>query len=88
MFFPLPQVTTRTTSLTSVPHASFALRFSDLVDIEAFTREDEEQRAGRTMDWIGARISSRCARWVDMVESQAIDGKEAYWRDRTPWWEE
>lgn len=82
-FSPLPQVTTRTTALTTVPHASFALRFSDLTEIEAACREDEEQRATRTIDWIGDRISKRCAKWVDdfeMMNDQDVA--------RTPWWDE
>ncbi|KNZ75648.1 hypothetical protein J132_02422 [Termitomyces sp. J132] len=76
-FSPLPQVTTRTTSLVSVPHASFALRFSDLLDIEAACAEAEEQRAVRTIDWIGARINKRCAKWTDDTDSH-----------RSPWWDE
>ncbi|KAI0778588.1 ER-golgi trafficking TRAPP I complex 85 kDa subunit-domain-containing protein [Trametes elegans] len=87
-FSPLPQITTRTTSLTSVPHSAFALRFSDVVEIENAVHEDEEQRAGRTMDWVGSRISQRCHRWVDMMESSTIEGGAKIWRDRTPWWEE
>lgn len=77
------QVTTRTTALTTVPHTSFALRFSDLVEIEVACREDEEQRATRAIDWIGERISKRCAKWVD-------DFEKTHDRDaaRTPWWDE
>ncbi|KAI0800868.1 ER-golgi trafficking TRAPP I complex 85 kDa subunit-domain-containing protein [Fomes fomentarius] len=86
-FSPLPQVMTRTTSLTSVPHASFALRFSDVAEIENAVHEDEEQRAGRTMDWIGSRISQRCERWMDMLETDTKEGGKM-WRTRTPWWEE
>ncbi|KAF5375128.1 hypothetical protein D9758_000414 [Tetrapyrgos nigripes] len=82
-FSPLPQVTTRTTSLTSVPHASFALRFSNLPDIEAACREDEEQRAIRTIDWITARINRRCALWVE--ELNKLGDKPI---PRIPWWEE
>ncbi|PFH54797.1 hypothetical protein AMATHDRAFT_135105 [Amanita thiersii Skay4041] len=82
-FSPLPQVTTRTTTLTSVPHASFALRFSDLLDIETACREDEEQRAVRTIDWITARINSRCAKWIDDVQN--VPDKDNL---RTPWWDE
>ncbi|KAH7928488.1 hypothetical protein BV22DRAFT_1082749 [Leucogyrophana mollusca] len=82
-FSPLPQVTTRTTSLTSVPHASFALRFSDLSEIEAASREDEEQRAVRTIDWIGERINKRCNKWVEDLEK--IPDRDAA---RTPWWDE
>ncbi|KAH9950452.1 ER-golgi trafficking TRAPP I complex 85 kDa subunit-domain-containing protein [Amylocystis lapponica] len=92
-FAPLSQVTTRTTALTSVPHSSFAIRFSDLAEIEAATHEDEEQRAGRIMDWIGARIAQRCARWADILEAKGTggndsSGKDNVWKDRTPWWEE
>ncbi|KAG2369466.1 ER-golgi trafficking TRAPP I complex 85 kDa subunit-domain-containing protein [Suillus spraguei] len=82
-FSPLPQVTTRTTTLTTVPHASFALRFSDLKEIEAACREDEELRATRTIDWIGDRISKRCAKWVDDFEK--MDDRDVA---RTPWWDE
>ncbi|KAG2075048.1 hypothetical protein BDR04DRAFT_1006461 [Suillus decipiens] len=82
-FSPLPQVTTRTTTLTTVPHASFALRFSDLKEIETACREDEEQRATRTIDWIGDRISKRCAKWVDDFEK--MNDRDVV---RTPWWDE
>ncbi|KAJ3897847.1 hypothetical protein F5879DRAFT_1072801 [Lentinula edodes] len=65
-------VTARTTSLTSVPHKAFALRFSDLSEIEAACREDEEERAVRTLDWIGLRINSRSAQWVDDMDKMEI----------------
>lgn len=86
-------VTTRTTSLTPVPLASFALRFSDLGEIEDGCREDEEQRAGRTIDWISARISSRCAKWLEdweRVEAAAAQNERANSNlpVRTPWWNE
>lgn len=85
----LPIVTARTTSLTSVSLPSFALRFSDIAEVEAATHEDEEQRSLRTMDWIGSRISARCSRWVEMVEAHAASGNPNNpWKDRTPWWEE
>ncbi|KAI0068320.1 hypothetical protein BV25DRAFT_1793504 [Artomyces pyxidatus] len=89
-FSPLPQVTTRTTTLTPVPHASFALRFSNLVEIEEGCREDEEQRAARTIDWISARISRRCAKWVEDWErvGAAAAEKEGAANLRTPWWDE
>ncbi|EKM61151.1 uncharacterized protein PHACADRAFT_190295 [Phanerochaete carnosa HHB-10118-sp] len=77
-------VTTRTTTLNSVPHASFALRFSELPDVESSLHEDEEQRAGRTLDWIGSRVGARSARWVEMVEKKGRD--DSSWR--TPWWDE
>lgn len=76
-------VTTRTTTLISVPHSSFALRFSDLTEIEAACREDEEQRAARTLDWIAGRIHQRSPKWVDDV--QKLPEKDDY---RTPWWDE
>ncbi|KAF7306800.1 hypothetical protein MIND_00471700 [Mycena indigotica] len=82
-FSPLPQVTTRTTSLTSVPHSSFGLRFSSLTEIETACREDDEQRADRTLDWIGARISNRCGRWLQEIER--LGEKDV---PRTPWWDE
>ncbi|KAL0579376.1 hypothetical protein V5O48_002652 [Marasmius crinis-equi] len=81
-FSPFPQVTTRTTTLNSVPHSSFALRFSDLEQVEAACKEDEEQRAARTLDWIGNRLSQRCGRWVEDLEKL---GDSAV---RMPWWEE
>ncbi|KAJ7038336.1 ER-golgi trafficking TRAPP I complex 85 kDa subunit-domain-containing protein [Mycena alexandri] len=82
-FSPLPQVTTRTTSLTSVPHTSFGLRFSSLSEIESACREDEQQRAERTLDWIGARIGNRCAKWLQDLEK--LGDKDS---GRTPWWDE
>ena len=83
-------VTTRTTSLTSVPHATFALRFSDLEQIENAAREDEERRSARTIDWISARISAKAAEWVKTTEAQGSGGSggKGIWQDRTPWWEE
>ncbi|KJA29295.1 hypothetical protein HYPSUDRAFT_176107 [Hypholoma sublateritium FD-334 SS-4] len=82
-FSPLPQVTTRTTTLVSTPHTSFHLRFSDLIEVEEACREDEEQRAIRTIDWMTARIGKRCAKWVQDVELSG--DKETL---RTPWWDE
>ncbi|KAF8913001.1 ER-golgi trafficking TRAPP I complex 85 kDa subunit-domain-containing protein [Gymnopilus junonius] len=82
-FSPLPQVTTRTTSLVSVPHASFSLRFSDLQEVEEACREDDDQRAIRTIDWMTARIGKRCAKWVQDME--AVGERDVI---RTPWWDE
>jgi trafficking protein particle complex subunit 8 len=76
-------VTTRTAALTSVPHSAFALRFSNLTEIEHACREDEEQRAGRTIDWIGERISHRCGKWIEDTEKQTETDSR-----RTPWWDE
>lgn len=83
-------VTTRTTSLTPVPLTAFALRFSDLAEIEQGCREDEEERAGRAIDWISARISSRCAKWIEdweHMQAAATENDIAY-KSRTPWWNE
>ncbi|EFI28666.1 hypothetical protein CC1G_13692 [Coprinopsis cinerea okayama7 len=87
-FSPLPQVTTRTASLVPVPHSSFALRFSDLAEVEEACREPEEQRAIRTLDWISARITKRCEKWVQDVEERGEKevGKDG--RVRSPWWDE
>lgn len=76
--------------MSPVPHESFALRFSDLQEIEAACREDEEQRAGRTIDWISARVSRRCSKWVDDWENTGPPAaeKETDMKYRTPWWEE
>ncbi|TFK77235.1 hypothetical protein BDN72DRAFT_755266 [Pluteus cervinus] len=82
-FSPLSQVTTRTTSLASVTHPSFSLRFSELPDIEDACREDDEQRAVRTLEWIGSRIQRRCAKWAEDMEK--IAEREI---PRTPWWDE
>ncbi|KAH6916862.1 ER-golgi trafficking TRAPP I complex 85 kDa subunit-domain-containing protein [Coprinopsis sp. MPI-PUGE-AT-0042] len=84
-FSPLPQVTTRTTSLVSVPHSSFALRFSDLSEIEEACREPEEQRAARTLDWMAVRITKRCEKWVQDIEEKGEPREE---RIRSPWWDE
>jgi hypothetical protein len=83
-------VTTRTTTLTPISHASFALRFSDLVEIEAGCREPEEQRAERTIDWIGTRIAQKAAHWLADWDASDAAARE---RDgdptvRTPWWED
>ena len=70
-----------------MPLASFALRFSELAEIEEGCREDEEQRAGRTIDWISARISSRCVKWLEdweRMEAAAAEKDKASLR--TPWW--
>ena len=76
-------MTTRTTSLVSIPHSSFFLRFSDLKEVETACQEDEEQRAVRTIDWISARINKECSRWVEGIER--LGDKEII---RTPWWDE
>lgn len=51
--------------------------------MEEACREDEEQRAIRTIDWMTARIGKRCAKWVQDVE--LAGDKETL---RTPWWDE
>ncbi|KIY45752.1 hypothetical protein FISHEDRAFT_66805 [Fistulina hepatica ATCC 64428] len=82
-FSPLQQVTTRTTSLTSVTHPSFCLRFSSLRDIEIACKEDEERRAARAIDWISARINARSQKWVSDAEAHTKDDTF-----RPPWWNE
>ena len=78
-------MTTRTTALTPVSHSSFPLRFSNLSDIEARCKEDEDVRAERTIDWIGQRIAKRAAIWVDRVEhEESLETKGV----TTPWWQE
>ena len=69
--------------MTSIPHSSFALRFSDLGEIEVACREDEDQRAVRMLDWIGDRVNKRCAKWVQDFESSS--DSESF---RTPWWDD
>lgn len=76
-------VSTRTTSLVSIPHSAFALRFSSLNDVELACREDDNQRAVRTLDWMTARIANRSVKWVQEVDKLA--DKEGF---RTPWWDE
>ena len=66
-------------------HSSFPLRFSNLSDIEARCKEDEDVRAERTIDWIGQRIAKRAAIWVDRVEhEESLETKGV----TTPWWQE
>ncbi|KAH9082196.1 hypothetical protein EDB83DRAFT_2336975 [Lactarius deliciosus] len=70
-----------TTSLTPVPLTAFALRFSDLAEIEEGCREDEEG---------AARISSRCAKWIEdweRIQAAGTENDKAY-KSRTPWWNE
>lgn len=71
--------------MISVPHATFALRFSDLHEIEEACREDEERRAARLIDWTSGRISRKCTRWVSEVEGPEVK-EQGGWR--TPWWDE
>lgn len=78
-------VTTRTTTLTTVPHANFTLRFSDLREVESACKEDEEQRAGRSIDWISSRLGKNSSRWVSHVENLERDSQT---ETREPWWDE
>jgi hypothetical protein len=66
------KVTTRTTNLQPVHHQSFTLRFSNLEYIEAACKEDEETRSSRFIDWLGARITRRSARWVEEFEQLEV----------------
>ncbi|KAL5534350.1 hypothetical protein ACEPAG_812 [Sanghuangporus baumii] len=91
-FSPLPNITTRTTNLATVQHAKFTLRFSNLSEIEIACKEDEDQRAGRFIDWISSRISRKCAQWVEEVERRESE-KGQLDQSTTeeipePWWEE
>jgi len=73
-------VTTRTTTI--IQHPQFALRFSDLAEIEDACREDEEERANRTIDWISSRVGDKAAKWVEIMDKTKSEGVT------TPWWEE
>lgn len=79
----LPPVTTRTTSLSTISHPSFTLRFSDLADTERACLEDDEKRAARTIDWIGERITKQCAHWLSELDTHPDRSST-----RTPWWDE
>ncbi|KIJ24365.1 hypothetical protein M422DRAFT_274866 [Sphaerobolus stellatus SS14] len=81
-FSPLPQVTTRTSTLTTVTHTTFPLRFSDYRDVETTCREDENSRAERTIDWIGQRIGKRAQAWVEEAEKEDYTKGTAI----SPWW--
>lgn len=70
--------------MTPVPHTSFALRFSDLEEIELACKEDEGTRSGRFIDWLGGRISRKAPAWVKDVERGHLNGATP----RTPWWDE
>ncbi|KAF9650034.1 hypothetical protein BDM02DRAFT_3185724 [Thelephora ganbajun] len=79
-FSPVSSVTARTSTL--IQHPQFALRFSDLAEIEEACREDEEERANRTIDWISSRVSEKAAKWVEIMNRTRSEGVT------TPWWEE
>ncbi|KAG9118362.1 hypothetical protein FRC07_007148, partial [Ceratobasidium sp. 392] len=73
-------VSARTTTLAPVTHNRYFIRFSNLQDVEAASKEDEESRAGRTFDWMGTRISRKAAAWVAEVEEKPLNlGKEMKW---------
>ncbi|KIO33692.1 hypothetical protein M407DRAFT_231895, partial [Tulasnella calospora MUT 4182] len=84
-FSPLGQVITRTTTLVPVTHSSFTLRFSELTQVESACREDEEARAGRTIDWISGCIAKKAAGWVEDLESR---NKGEPLKGDTKWWQE
>ena len=73
-------VTTRTATAIQLPQ--FALRFSDLTEIEEACQEDEEERANRTIDWMSSRLSEKAAKWVEIMDRARSEGVT------TPWWEE
>lgn len=73
-------VSARTTALATVTHDKYVIRFSDLLEVEAATKEDEEVRAGRTFDWMSSRVSRKAAAWVAEVEEKPLNlGKEMKW---------
>lgn len=51
--------------------------------MENSSREDEESRASRTIDWIGGRIARKAAGWVSEVEEQ-----RGVLKHESPWWRE
>lgn len=61
------------------------LRFSDLIEIETASKEDDGQRAERAIDWISARVARRAAKWVEYIEKVGEDNLPD---TRTPWWDE
>lgn len=73
-------MTTRGPAQIQLPQ--FALRFSDLAEIEEACQEDEEERANRTIDWMSSRISEKAAKWVEITDRTRSEGVT------TPWWEE
>ncbi|KAH7104622.1 ER-golgi trafficking TRAPP I complex 85 kDa subunit-domain-containing protein [Auriculariales sp. MPI-PUGE-AT-0066] len=81
-FSPLQNVTSRTTALATVALASFALRFSDLGQTETACKEGEDARAGRTIDWLGARATRKASEWLD--DGARVRTSFA----RTAWWDE
>ena len=73
-------VSARTTALATVTHDKYIIRFSDLSEVEAASKEDEEVRAGRTFDWMSSRVSRKAATWVTEVEERPLNlGKEMKW---------
>jgi hypothetical protein len=69
-------VNTRTSSLTTVSHAAFNLRFSSLADIESACKEDSARRAVRIIDWISERITRQCSSWVDALDRERSGGSK------------
>ncbi|KAG8936905.1 hypothetical protein FRC02_009995 [Tulasnella sp. 418] len=87
-YSPLSQVITRTTALVPVTHPAFPLRFSDLQAIESACKEDEESRATRTIDWIGARISRKSSGWVENLQKSGKGEPLSIAAGETRWWDE
>ena len=65
-------VTTRTQ--IQIQYPQFALRFSDLAEIEEACREDEEERANRTIDWISSHVSEKAMKWVEIMDRAKLEG--------------
>ena len=60
--------------------ASFALRFSDLVQVETACKEDENSRAGRAIDWLGARVARKATEWLgDGARAKSAGARTAWW---------
>lgn len=84
-FSPLQQVTVRSTTFSTITHPSFHLRFADFSSLEAACAEDEDERASRTIDWLGQRITREADKWVKSVESDKIKINHP---SDAPWWQE
>ena len=67
---------------TQIQHPQFALRFPDPVEIEEACREDEEELANRTIDWISSRVSKKSVKLVEIMDQAKSEGVTM------PWWEE
>ena len=76
-------VTTRTTTLNPVRHASFNVRFSSFKNTWSACKEEPATRSSRILDWISARISSKATRWI-----QELETSDPSTMSSLPWWDE